>query len=60
MSFVLVMYIYAGMMAHGDSVAMLQVPMQSLAACQREGKKGQELVGGSAKDYRFICLKASD
>lgn len=59
MSFVLVMYIYAGMMAKGDSVAMLSVPMPSMEVCQREGRVGEKLVGGSAKDYRFVCLKAA-
>jgi hypothetical protein len=58
MSFVLVMYIYAGVLARGDSVAIHSVPMPSMEACQREGKRGEELVKGSAKDYRFVCLKA--
>lgn len=58
MSFVLVMYIYAGAFAKGDSVAMFSVPMASLEACQREGPKGEALVRGSAKEYRFLCLKA--
>jgi len=59
MSFVLIMYIYAGAFARGDSASMLAVPMPSMDVCQREGKRGETLVGGSAKDYRFVCLKAS-
>ncbi len=57
MSFVLVIYIYAGMLAKGDSVAIHSVPMKTLEVCQREGMKGQSLVSGSTKDYRFVCLK---
>jgi len=57
-SFVLVMYVYAGMFAKGDSVAMLAIPMPSMEVCQREGAKGKGLTGGSAKEYRFVCLKA--
>ncbi len=56
-SFILVMYVYAGMLARGDSVAMLSVPMPSMEVCQREGKRGEALVDGSAKAYRFLCLK---
>lgn len=57
MAYVLVMYVYAGVFAKGDSVAMLSVPMSSAEVCQREGEKGKGLVGGSAKEYRFLCLK---
>lgn len=57
MEWILVMYIYAGMLAKGDSVVMATVPMASQEICQREGKKGEALVGGSAKEYRFLCLK---
>jgi hypothetical protein len=56
MSFVLVLYIYAGVLARGDSVAMHSVPMPTMAACEREGRKAEALVKGSAKDLRFVCL----
>jgi len=57
MEWILVMYIYAGMLAQGDSVVMATIPMTSQEVCQREGTKGEKLVSGSAKAYRFICLK---
>jgi hypothetical protein len=57
MSYVLVMYIYAGMMAKGDSVTLSQVDgFTSMQSCQEAGKAGERLVGGSTKEYRFVCL----
>ena len=53
---VLVIYIYAGMMAKGDSVTIHSVPMPSESVCRREGSRGSELVTGSAKTYRYVCL----
>ena len=58
MSFVLVMYIYAGVFAKGDSVAIHSIPMPSQEVCEREGRKGEKLVSVSAKEYRFICMSA--
>lgn len=58
MSWVLVMYIYAGTFAKGDSVSMVTVPgFHSEVACNEEGAKGNILVKGSAKDYKFICIQ---
>jgi len=57
MTFVLVLYIYAGMLAKGDSVSMVTVPMQSMEVCQKAGKEAEKLVGGSTKEFRFVCLK---
>jgi hypothetical protein len=59
MSYVLVLYIYAGVLARGDSVSMLSIPMPSMEICQREGLKAEGLVRGSAKDLRFVCLKTN-
>ena len=52
------MYIYAGVFAKGDSVAIHSIPMPSQEVCEREGRKGEKLVSGSAKEYRFICMSA--
>lgn len=57
-TYTLVMYIYAGMMARGDSVTLHSIPgFVSFKECMDEGKKGAKLVEGSFKEYRFICLK---
>ncbi|KQW02230.1 hypothetical protein [Rhizobacter sp. Root1221] len=58
MEFILVLYIYAGMFAKGDSVTVQAVPgFTSEAACKAAGKAAEPLVAGSAKELRFICLK---
>lgn len=57
MEWVLVLYIYAGAFASGDSVALTTIPMQSQEACQSAGKASGSLVTGSAKVLRFVCVK---
>ena len=59
MSYVLVLYIYAGMLAKGDSVALQVIEgFTSEEACQVAGMHGRELVKDSFKDkeYRFSCV----
>lgn len=57
MSYILVMYIYAGMLAKGDSVALLSIDkFSSQADCVAAGEAGRPLVNGSSKEYRFVCL----
>ena len=58
-AFYLVLYIYAGVMAQGDSVAMVSVPQASLQACQESGEQAKKLVSGSTKTLRFICVKGT-
>lgn len=58
-AFYLVIYIYAGVLAQGDSVSLVSVPMASMEACQRAGKVAEDLTGGSAKSTRFICIKGN-
>ena len=59
MTYILVMYIYAGMMANGDSVTLLRAgEFNGIDACNAAGLKGNELVKNSTKDYRFICLNS--
>jgi hypothetical protein len=57
MSFVLVLYIYAGMLAKGDSVAMQVIDgFTSKESCDVAGMHANELVKNSTKEYRFTCL----
>lgn len=53
---VLVIFIWAGPMAKGDSVSMLSVPVASKHACEREGASAEALVRRTAKEYRYVCL----
>ncbi len=57
MSWVLVIYIYAGAMAEGDSVTVTSVPMASQEICETAGQKLDPLVSGSTKVVRYVCLE---
>ena len=60
MTWVLILYIYAGMMAKGDSVALTNVPgFTAEAECQAAGRKAEQLVEGSSKTARFVCVRQS-
>lgn len=57
-TWILVLYIYAGPMAEGDSVAMLQVSgFKSAQECGERGKTSERLTAGSTKVLRFVCLE---
>jgi hypothetical protein len=57
MTWVLVIYIYAGAMAQGDSVTVTTVPMQTQEACETAGNQLGDLVSSTTKVVRFICIK---
>jgi hypothetical protein len=57
MEYVLVLYIYAGALASGDSVALTTVPMQDIATCQKAATQAESLVRASTKVLRTSCLK---
>lgn len=58
MSWTLVLYIYAGVLAKGDSVTLLSVPgFKSEQHCSAAGGASKPLVNGSAKELRFVCLR---
>lgn len=57
MSFVLVLYIFAGMLSKGDSVALTTVRgFDTREACVAAGEQSKGLVSGSFKDARYVCL----
>lgn len=58
MTYILVLYIYAGMLARGDSVAIQYIPgFKTVAACKAAGNAAMPLVKDSAKELRFVCLE---
>ncbi len=58
MSWILVIYIYAGAFAKGDSVTITHVPgFKSEAHCAAAGNMTKPLVNGSSKELRFVCLR---
>lgn len=58
MTWVLILYIYAGALADGDSVTLQSVPGFSCRqSCEDAGERGKSLVRNSAKEYRYVCLE---
>ncbi len=57
MEYVLIIYIYAGALAKGDSVALTTVPMQDKVTCETAAKQAESLVHMSTKVLRTSCLK---
>lgn len=57
MVWTLVIYIYAGVMAKGDSVSLATVPgFTSESQCKEAGAASKPLVAGSLKEFRFVCI----
>jgi hypothetical protein len=58
MDWILVIYIYAGTFASGDSVALHTIPgWSSEQSCKEAGEKFSPLVKGTTKEVKFICLQ---
>ena len=54
----LILYIYAGALAKGDSVTLTNVPgFRTEEICQTAGRASKTLVRDSYKDVRFICVR---
>ena len=60
MDWVLVIYIYAGAMANGDSVALAIVPMATKELCVKAAEEASALSKNSAKITRTLCLKSRE
>jgi hypothetical protein len=58
MEWFLVIYIYAGAMAQGDSVTLATVPMATRELCEQAGTDLDPLVDGSTKVVRHVCLRS--
>jgi len=58
MSWTLILYIYAGALASGDSVTLMNIPnFKTEQHCQAAGNAAKPLVSGSSKNLRFICIR---
>jgi hypothetical protein len=56
---VLILFAYAGTWADSDSVSLTSIPnFATEQVCITAGNKSKELVKGTKKDLRFVCLKA--
>lgn len=58
MSWILVLYIYAGAWAKGDSVAITTIPQPSQQSCEAAGNAARSLVKDSTKELRYLCVKS--
>lgn len=57
MEYVLIIYIYAGALAQGDSVALTNIPMADKVTCQKAAGEAESLVARFTKVLRTACLK---
>jgi|DEB3_MinimDraft_2_1074329.scaffolds.fasta_scaffold05622_4 hypothetical protein len=58
MSWTLVIFIYAGMLASGDSVTLTHITgFKSEQHCEAAGAATKPLVKGSAKEIRHLCIR---
>jgi hypothetical protein len=58
MSWILVLYVYAGAFAKGDSVTLQAIPgFKTQVDCVAAGTAAAPLVANSAKELRYICLR---
>lgn len=57
-TWVLVVFLYAGALASGDSLTVTTVEgFSSEQACRSEGPKLKSLVSGTKKAYSFECIQ---
>jgi hypothetical protein len=58
MTWVLVLFLHAGMLSQKDSMAMTTVPgFKTEASCVAAGKKSEGLGKLTTKEVKFVCLK---
>jgi len=58
MTWVLVLFLHAGVLSQKDSMALTTVPgFKSEASCQFAGKASEDLGKRTTKEVRFVCLK---
>lgn len=58
MSWVLVIYIYAGLFAKGDNVTITNINgFHSQASCEAAGQQSEVLVKDTLKSSRFMCVE---
>lgn len=58
MEWILIVFIYAGPLARGDSVALESVPgFRTEQLCQEAGRRTEKFTSGTAKELRFTCVQ---
>jgi hypothetical protein len=58
MTYVLVLFLHAGMLSEKDSMALTTVPgFKTEASCLAAGKQSEALGKRTTKEVKFVCLK---
>jgi hypothetical protein len=58
MTWILVLFVHAGMLSDKDSMALTNVPgFKTEANCQAAGKASESLTKSTTKNVRFVCIK---
>ena len=58
MTWVLVLFLHAGMLSEKDSMALTTVPgFKTEASCVAAGKQSEALGKRTTKEVKFVCLK---
>lgn len=58
MSWILVLFVHAGMLSERDSMAITSVAgFKTEAACQTAGRQSEALTKRTTKEVRFVCVK---
>jgi hypothetical protein len=58
MSWILILFVHAGMLSEKDSMALTSVSgFKTEAACQTAGKQSEALTKRTTKEVRFVCVK---
>lgn len=58
MEWILILFIYAGALARGDSVAIESVPgFKTQQSCQAAAQQVEKFTQGTAKNIRFACVQ---
>ena len=58
MTWILVLFVHAGMLSEKDSMALTSVPgFKSEASCQAAGKTSEALAKRTTKEVKFVCVK---
>lgn len=57
-TWILILFVHAGMMSDKDSMGITNVPgFKTEAACIAAGKASDALVKRTTKDIKFVCVK---
>jgi hypothetical protein len=58
MTYVLILFLYAGAFAHTDAVSVTNIPgFKTEQECNAAGQKADSLVEGTLKSSRFVCVE---